>query len=284
MPQVDDETTPRWRRLAQHPSGRIGATVVAMMIAMGIAAPLLAPYAPLELVATPLESPSPEHWLGTDSLGRDILSRVVYGARTSIAAAAVSVVVALTVGVTTGAVAGYFSGWADTLIMRAIDVLLSFPGILVALLVVVALEPGWPSVMIAVGVINIPLFCRQARAAVIAIRHHEYVDAAIASGARSGYVLFRVILPNLMPRMIVLTTLALGTAILEVAGLSFLGLSGEVDVAEWGTMLTVAKNNLGVSIWPALAPGVAISLTVLGFNVLGDALRDVLDPRSDIAA
>jgi peptide/nickel transport system permease protein len=275
--------TPRWRRLARHRSGRIGAAVVVVMIVIGVAAPLLAPYEPLELVASALESPSPQHWLGTDSLGRDVLSRVVYGARTSIAAAAISVTVALTVGVTTGAMAGYFSGWTDTLIMRSIDVLLSFPGILVAMLVVVALEPGWPSVVIAVGVINIPLFCRQTRAAVISIRHHEFVDAAIASGARSGYVLFRVILPNLVPRMIVLTTLALGTAILEVAGLSFLGLSGEIDVAEWGTMLTVAKNNLRVSIWPALAPGAAISLTVLGFNVLGDGLRDVLDPRSDTA-
>ncbi|MCA9100470.1 MAG: ABC transporter permease [Planctomycetales bacterium] len=272
----------RWRALLRHQTGRAGLLIVVGMIGVGLAAPLIAPYDPLELVATPLEVPSAQHWLGTDSLGRDVLSRVIYGARTSIAAAAVSVSVALAAGVSAGAVAGYFGGWIDTLIMRGIDVLLSFPGILVALLVVVALEPGWPSVMIAVGLINVPLFCRQARAAVLSIRHHDYVEAAIAAGADTGYVLTRAIMPNLVPRMIVLTTLALGTAIIEVAGLSFLGLSGEVDVAEWGTMLTVAKSHLRVSIWPALAPGLAISVTVLGFNILGDAMRDLLDPRSEV--
>ena len=177
--------------------------------------------------------------------------------------------------------AGYAGGWIDTLLMRAIDVVLAFPSILVALLVVVALQPGWTAVMLAVGVINIPIFCRQVRTTTIQVRQQEYVLAAQAAGANSRYVFARCILPALVSPIMVLATLGLGTAILEVAGLSFLGVAGEISVPEWGNMLTLAKSNLRSSLWPAVAPGVAISLAVVGFNLLGDGLRDVLDPHLD---
>ncbi|MBX3414206.1 MAG: ABC transporter permease [Pirellulales bacterium] len=268
-----------WRRLRRSRSAWVGAALVMLLVVCAVAAPLLAPYNPERLVADQLLSPSWQHPLGTDSVGRDNLSRVIYGARLSFVAGLVSITVAISIGAPLGAIAGYAGGKIDALIMRAVDVILSFPSLLVALLVVVALEPGWIAVMIAVGTINIPVFCRQIRATTLGVREADFVVAARAAGATPGYILVRAIFPSLVNPLVVLATLGLGTAILEVAGLSFLGIAGEISVPEWGNMLTAAKNNLRTSLWPALAPGLAISLSVIGFNLLGDGLRDALDPH-----
>lgn len=268
-----------WRRLRRSRSAWLGASLITLLVCCAVAASWLAPYNPERLVADPLLAPTWEHPLGTDSVGRDNLSRVIYGARLSLIAGLVSITVAISIGAPLGAIAGYAGGRIDILIMRAIDVILSFPSLLVALLVVVALEPGWPAVMLAVGTINIPVFCRQIRATTLGLREADFVVAARAAGATPVYILGRSILPSLVNPLIVLATLGLGTAILEVAGLSFLGIAGEISVPEWGNMLTTAKNNLRTSLWPALAPGLAISLSVIGFNLLGDGLRDALDPH-----
>ena len=268
-----------WRSLRRSRSAWIGATIVMLFLVFACGAAIFAPYSPIAQDSDPLLMPSTEHWLGTDSVGRDVLSRVIYGTRLSMMAGLMSVALAVMIGVPAGAIAGYAGRWTDTLIMRAIDVLLSFPGILVALLVVVALQPGWTAVVLAVAIINIPIFARQVRATVLTVRDLDYVVASRAAGASPFYILRRVISPALVSPVIVLGTLGLATAILEVAGLSFLGVSGQIDEAEWGSMLQAAQTDLRTSIWPALAPGVAISLAVLGFNLLGDGLRDALDPH-----
>ena len=271
-----------WRRFRRSRSAWIGASLVGLFVFAAIAAEFVAPYAPRGVEGRSGEAlarPSADHWLGTDLDEYDVFSRVIHGSRLSLLAGIVSVSIAIAIGGPAGAVAGYFGGWTDTLVMRAIDVLLTFPGILVAMLVVVSIGPSWEGVMLAVGLINIPVFCRQVRATVLTVRNLEYVDAARAVGASTPYILTRVIFPSLINPIVVLGTLGLGTAILEVAGLSFLGVAGEMDAAEWGSMLSEAKDHLSTTIWPALAPGVAISLTVVGFNLLGDGLRDALDPH-----
>ena len=270
-----------WRRLRRSRSAWIGAALVGLCLGCALFAPLLAPYGPHEKDgASPLAPPSAAHWLGTSPDGYDVLSRVIYGSRLSLLAGVVSIGLAVLVGVSVGIAAGYFGGWADALLMRSIDLVLSFPGILVAILVVLASDrTSWTPIMVAVGIINIPIFARQVRATVLTVRSLDYVVASEAMGARPRHVLWHVILPSVVSPVIVLATLGVGTAVLEVAGLSFLGIAGQPDDPEWGTMLAVAKNFLAASFWPALAPGVAISLTVLGFNLLGDGLRDALDPR-----
>lgn len=271
--------TPGWQRLSRHWAALVGALLVAACATAALAAPWLAPHDPEQLIGPRLAPPSSQWPLGTDALGRDVLSRVIYGARLSLLGGAVSIAVALLIGGTAGAVAGYSGGTVDLLVMRGVDVLMAFPGILVALLVVVALSPGWSAVIVAVAVINVPMFCRQVRASVLVVRELDYVLASRAIGASHPRVLLCVVLPALRGPIVVLATLGLGTAILEVAGLSFLGIAGDISVPEWGTMLTMAKSGLSQSVWPALGPGMAITLCVLGFNLLGDALRDALDPR-----
>lgn len=253
---------------------------------VAIFADLIAPYrqdhqvemARYEKVVRP---PSSEHWLGTDALGKDVLSRVMVGSRLSLLAGAVSISLAILLGSPLGAVAGYFGGRIDALIMRGIDVALAFPSVLIALLVASAWRPSWATVVIAVGLINVPVFARQVRATVLSVAQLEYVLASRAFGATSWRILSREILPSLVSPVVVLASLSLGTAILEVAGLSFLGIGGDPTDAEWGAMLAQAKDYWGENAWFALAPGAAISLTVLGFNLLGDGLRDALDPRTD---
>ncbi|MBI3469130.1 MAG: ABC transporter permease [Planctomycetes bacterium] len=271
---------PSWHSLLRSRSAWLGMLLIGAFVSMAVAAEVIAPFSPTELNPSQrFQAPSAEHPLGTDMLGRDTLSRVIHGSRLSLAAGAVSVALAIAVGATAGAVAGYWGGWIDLLVMRLFDIWQAFPSILVALLVVVALPPGWTAVMLAVGLINVPVFCRQVRATVMTIRHLDYVTAARAAGAGSRYILARVVLPSLVNPIVVLATLGLGTAILEVAALSFLGIAGQPDDPEWGNMLKDAKNTLRSSVWLALAPGAAISLAVLGFNLLGDGLRDALDPR-----
>lgn len=270
-----------WLRLRRSPSARIGAVIVIVFLLMAICCDLIAPFAAEARdpkVAAP-SGPSMQHWLGVDANEKDVLSRVMYGSRLSLFAGLVSITLAVVVGAPAGALAGYFGGWAETLIMRSIDIALAFPSILIALLVATAYRPGWGAVIIAVGLINVPVFARQVRVTVLTLRELDYVTASRALGATSTHVMWRAILPGIVNPVVVLATMGLGAAILEVAGLSFLGVGGDPTEPEWGSMLAQAKDHLTASIWPALGPGVAISAAILGFNLLGDGLRDALDPR-----
>ncbi len=270
-------------RLLHSPSAWIGGAIVAAFVLIALTADWLAPYSldqqlSVENIA---RRPSAAHWLGTDELGKDVLSRVMFGSRLSLAAGLLSIVLAVALGAPLGAIAGYFGGRLDALLMRAIDVALAFPSVLIALLVSAAYGPSWAAVVIAVGLINVPVFARQVRATVLSVAQLDYVLASRAFGATSWHVVTREILPSLVSPVVVLASLSLGTAILEVAGLSFLGLGGDPTIAEWGAMLTRAKTYWNSNAFLAIGPGAAISLTVLGFNLLGDGLRDALDPRAE---
>lgn len=267
----------RWRRIARSRAVWIGASIVLLFIGLALLADFVAPYAPDERF-TQLQQPTASHWLGTDADQKDVLSRVIHGSRLSLLAGGLSIVLAIMIGVPLGAVAGYCGGAIDAWLMRFVDVALAFPSILIALLVASALEPGWGAVVLAVGLINVPVFARQIRSTVLSMRDLDYVVASRAMGAGFWHILTYVLLPGMVGPIIVLATLGLGSAILEVAGLSFLGISGDPTAPEWGAMLRQAKEHLAASTWPALGPGVAISLSILGFNLLGDGLRDVLDP------
>lgn len=269
-----------WTRFVRSPSAWIGAGIALVVVLVAIFAPWISPYEVTERDSTHLP-PSSRHWLGTDSHQYDVLTRTLHGTRLSILAGGLSVLLAVAIGATAGLAAGYLGGWVDILLMRSIEILLAFPAILIALLALVAMSPGWPAVISAVALINVPLFARQVRASVLSLREQEYVQAAIALGADPWYVMSRVLLPSLISPVVVLATLGLASAILEVAGLAFLGIAGDPTAAEWGTMLSDAKDHTTSSVWPAIAPGVAISLTILGFNLLGDGLRDALDPKLD---
>lgn len=228
---------------------------------------------------TALLGPSRMFPLGTDGTGRDVLSRTIYGARTSVLAAAVSVAIALGIGGTAGIWAGMNGGWTDQVLSRLLDVFMAIPPVLTAFLTALALGTGWLAVTAAVGVINIPFFFRLARGGAQQTMGREFVQASLALGAGRLHLIRRAILPALHGPLTAAITLGLGTAILEIAGLSFLGLAGEVDVPEWGAMLREGKDGLRSSLWPVLAPGTAISLTVLGFNQLGESLRAGYDRK-----
>lgn len=267
----------RWRRIARSRAIWIGVLIVGAFILIALLADVIAPHGADDRYEK-LAPPSASHWLGTDTNQKDILSRVIYGSRLSLLAGGLSIVLAIGIGVPLGAVAGYSGGAVDAWLMRTVDVALAFPGILIALLVASAMEPGWSAVIVAVGLINVPVFARQIRTTVLTMRDLDYVVASRGLGAGFWHILTHALLPGIVGPVIVLATLGLGSAVLEVAGLSFLGISGDPTEPEWGTMLRQAKDDLSVSLWPALGPGLAISLSILGFNVLGDGLRDVLDP------
>ena len=276
--------TPRaraWIRFRRSRSAQIGGTLVLFFATLALLADSAAPYARDfrdHEVSAP-SGPTTEHWLGVDADEKDVLSRVVIGSRLSLLAGLLSITLAVCLGAPAGAVAGYFGGWAETLIMRTIDIALAFPSILVALLVSTAFRPGWTAVILAVGLINVPVFVRQVRVTVLTLREQDFVLACRALGASPFHILRKAILPGIVNPIIVLATMGLGTAILEVAGLSFLGIGGDPTAPEWGSMLAQSKEHLSQSVWPAVGPGTAISLAILGFNLLGDGLRDALDPR-----
>ena len=288
--QVPLQTTPGglWNeaiyRLVRNPGAIVGAVIVATFVIVALFAPLIAPYSPveqnLELVAEGCcPGPSWEHPMGVDDLGRDELSRVIYGARYSLLIGIVSVTVGLTFGLLLGAAAGYF-GRLDNLIMRIVDIFLAIPGFLMALGIAALMGPGLLSVMIAIGIVNIPIFTRLMRGSILAQKENDYVLAARAVGVPSRKVLSAHILPNAISPVIVAGTLALATAIIDAAGLGFLGL-GPQDPAtpEWGTMLTDAVRYLQTAPFLALFPGLAIVIVVMGFNLIGDGLREALDPK-----
>jgi len=269
------------RRFARrHVGATVGGCIVFLFILIAVFAPLIAPYDPLELFPGQLrQPPSMQHLMGTDEIGRDILSRIIYGSRISLRVGLISVGIAAVGGVVLGLIAGYFGGAVDTVIMRVMDVLLAFPGILLSIAIVAILGPGINNVMIAVGIEAIPVYVRTVRGSTLTTREEDFVLAARASGASASRIIFRHILPNILAPVIVLGTLGVGIAILTAAGLSFIGLGAQPPQAEWGTMLATARVYLQSTPWLAIFPGATIMIVVLALNLLGDGLREALDPR-----
>ena len=274
-----------WHRLRRNPGAIVGFVLVGTFVLVAIFAPWLAPYGPREQNLSLVREgccpgPSSDYWFGVDALGRDEFSRVLYGARYSLLIGVVSVAVGLSFGLILGAIAGFFGGIVDSVIMRMMDIMLAIPGLLLAIGIVAMLGPGIWQIMIAVGVVNIPVFARLLRGAVLAQRENDFVLAARAIGVPRRTILGSHILPNAISPVIVQGTLALATAIIDVAALGFLGL-GPQDPAtpEWGTMLTGTIRYLQTAPHLAIIPGVAIVISVLGFNLIGDGLREALDPK-----
>ena len=268
------------RRLVRNRLAMFGAAVLAVVIVMGVFGPQIAPYDPngMDFVAR-FAPPSAAHLLGTDDFGRDIFSRIIHGARVSLLVGLVAVGLAATVGTTLGLLAGYSNRVVDEVIMRAMDVLYAFPAILLALAILAALGRGVGNAMIAIGVVYIPIFARITRGAVLTVRNEEFITAARTLGAGDIRILFQHILPNVMAPVIVETTLSLAFAILAEAALSFFGLGTQPPDPSWGRMLSEGRSFFRQSVWMGIFPGLAIMLTVMGFNFLGDGLRDAIDPR-----
>ncbi|OAT81842.1 peptide ABC transporter permease [Desulfotomaculum copahuensis] len=269
-----------WRRLRQNKIAIAGAVIVLALILAALLAPVLAPHNPLSgNIIDRLQAPSAAHWFGTDSQGRDVLSRIIYGSRISIQVGVISVGIALLIGTLIGAAGGYYGGWVDNVLMRVVDIMLAFPSILLAIAITAMLGPELKNAMIAIGVVNIPFYARIVRSTVLSVKETEYVEAARAIGGNDLRIIFRHVLPNCMAPVIVQTTMGIGTAILDAAGLSFLGLGAQPPTPEWGAMLSDGRSVMQQAPWMMFYPGLAIMLVVLGFNLLGDGLRDALDPR-----
>lgn len=273
------------RRFLRSISARIGITLTLTLIVLALLAPILSPFDPATArdFAARLQPPSAAHWFGTDGLGRDMLTLVWYGIRISLLVSIVSVSLGLIVGTLLGLVAGYFRGWLETIISWFTDILLAFPSILLAIAVATVVGPSLPSVMIAVGIVQVPIFIRLTRSMVLSLREQGFVQTVRAFGAKSGRIIFKHILPSSLAPLVVQATLSIGTATLEAAGLGFLGLGAKPPTPELGTMLSDSFTN-GYALskpWTILMPGLTITLIVLAFNLLGDGLRDSLDPRSN---
>jgi len=268
------------KRLLSNQAATIGLGIVVLYIAVALSADYLPLRNPLQIVGSArMAGPSWSLPLGADTFGRDLLSRIVFGAQLSLRVAVVSVAAALVAGSVLGLVAGYAGGWIDQAIMRSMDVLFAFPAVLLALGIVAALGPSANNVIIAIAVVYTPIFARVVRGPVLAIKEREFVEAARALGARASRILALHVLPNLLSVLIVQTSIALSWAVLTEASLSFLGLSAQPPAPSWGVMLNEGRQNLELAPHLAIFPGLAIMLAVLGFNLLGDGLRDVLDPR-----
>ncbi len=276
----DNLTLQAWRAFLRHRSGMVGLTLTLILAGLAIAAPWIAPHDPLTMTtADRFAPPSATYPLGADEFGRDIFSRLLYGGRVAFGVGGVSVAVATVIGVTLGAVAGFFQGWFDSASMRVLDALLAFPAILLAIVILAVLGPGLANAMLAVAIVNIPVFARLTRANVLSEKHKDYVLAAHAVGAPSMRVLFSSILPNSLATIIVHITVAFAGAILLESSLSFLGLGVPLPAPSWGSMLSIGRTYMTQSPWYVIGPGMAIMLLVLGVYLLGDGLRDVLDPR-----
>ena len=269
-----------WGRLLRYPSAQIGLTLVLVYVIVALFASVLTPYSPIEQHARDrLQAPNATYWLGTDEFGRDILSRLMHGATNSLRVAILAVTFACALGTALGMIAGYTGGLFDNVIMRVMDLFFAFPAILLALTIVAALGPGAGNTILAIAVVYTPIFARVARGPVLSLKQMEFVEAARATGDRSPRILLRHILPNAVAPIIVQISLALSWAMLTEAGLSFLGLGTIPPAPSWGSMLSDSRKMMEIAPWMAVFPGLAIMLGVLGFNLLGDGLRDALDPR-----
>lgn len=269
------------RRFFRHPTGVAGMSIIVFVALASLLAPVLQPYDPSRDrdLRSRLDPPSAEHWFGADELGRDIFTRVWHGGRISLRVGLMAVAFAVVIGTTLGLVAGYLGGWTDTLIVWLMDIVLAFPGILLAIAIVATLGPSLTNALIAISVTQIPIYARLVRSVVLSLRESEYVQAAKALGSGGGRVVIQHILPNALSPLIVQVTLSIGVAILDVAALGFLGLGAQPPAPEWGLMIRDGFSQFLRAPWMSIFPGVAIFLSVVGFNLLGDAVRDILDPR-----
>ena len=270
----------RWRRVLRQRALAVGLLLTGLIVGTAVCSLVYTPRDPLRMeVSARLQGPSPGHPMGTDQYGRDLLSRVMRGAIASLAVGAVAVGIGMVAGVVLGAAGGWSGGWLDEALMRVTDAVYGFPAVLSALLIAAVFRPGVLISMVAVGIAYVPVFARLTRASVLALRVQEFVTAAQALGARDGAILWRHVLPNTISPLIVQATISFPLAILAEAALSYLGLGTQPPNPSWGLMLRDAQNFLQLSPWYAIFPGAAIALAVLGFNLLGDGLRDLLDPR-----
>ena len=268
------------RQFVRNRAAVVGLVLIAAFIATALFAPLIAPYDPNAIApAKSLQGPSAAHLLGTDQLGRDVLSRILLGAQITLVITLAAVSLALLLGATAGLVAGFYGGAVDTFIMRCVDVLMSMPGFLLAIGIIAALGVGTTNVILAVGIYSIPTFARIARASTLSTRSEEYITAARAIGVSNGGIMLRHVLPNIMPPLMVQTSLRMATAILTASGLSFLGLGPQPPTPEWGAMLSGGRDYMTSAPLLVAIPGLAILVVTLSFNLLGDGLRDALDPK-----
>ena len=257
-----------------------GFFIIIFFVLLALFAPLITPYSyEAQVLDNRLLPPSSEHWLGTDDLGRDLFTRVAYGARLSLQVGFFAVIGALLIGTLLGLVAGYFGRWVDMVISRIFDILLAFPSILLAIAIVAILGASLQNALIAIAIVNVPIFGRLVRSKVMSLREEEFIMAAKAQGMKNGRIIIHHILPNSLAPIIVQSTLGFGTAILDAAGLGFLGLGAQSPLPEWGKMISDSRDFLQSAPWTLIAPGLSIMLVVLGFNLIGDGLRDVLDPK-----
>ncbi|MEW6698659.1 MAG: nickel transporter permease [Bacillota bacterium] len=269
-----------WRRLRKNKLAMVSLVFLVALILVAVFAPLVAPYDPYASdMPKALQGPSSQHLLGNDELGRDILSRIIYGARISLKVGLIAVSIALSVGMVVGSLAGYYGGRLDNIIMRFMDIMLAFPSILLAIALMAVLGRGVENAIIAIGIVSIPEYARIVRGSVLSVKENEYVQAARAIGNNDLQIIFKHILPNVMAPVIVRGTLGISTAILETSALGFLGLGVVPPFAEWGTMLGSGRGYMFNAPHLVFFPGIAITLTVMAFNLLGDGLRDALDPR-----
>lgn len=267
------------RTIRRHPIGALGAAIVIFVILMAIFAPQVATHDPAAQEAKRLLPPSTDHFMGTDELGRDVFSRVVFASRTSLYVGMLSVSLAIVLGVTAGVLAGYIGGRFDSVMVGFMDILFAFPTLVLAIVITGLLGPSLTNAMLAIGVVYSPTFARVARGAVLTVKNEAYIEAAHVVGGKQRHIILRHVLPNIMAPLIVLATLSLSLAILAEAGLSFLGLGTQPPDAAWGLMLSQGRKFMELSPGLAIFPGLAIMVTVLAFNFLGDGLRDALDPR-----
>jgi peptide/nickel transport system permease protein len=270
-----------WARLKRRKGAMVALAVLVVLATLAVLAPLVAPHDPIRQGwATVRKPPSAVYWFGTDEVGRDLFSRIIYGARASLSAGVISVTIALLLGVPIGLLAGYRGGWVDAVISRFTDAMLACPFLILAIAMAAFLGPSLTNAMIAIGVTAMPIFIRLTRGQVIAVKVEEYVEAARSVGSRPAKIALRHILPNVAPQLLVQATLTIATAIIAEAALSFLGLGQQPPAPSWGSMLNTAQRFLSSAPWMAIFPGLAIFVTVLSFNLLGDGLRDALDPRT----
>ncbi len=278
--QVQRKQRTWWQVMVKQPLALTGLIIITFFLVVAIIGPILAPYTPTEMAPSAArQAPSADHWFGTDEFGRDVFTRLLYGARISFQVGVISVGIAAIIGVTLGLIAGYFGGWLDNVISLLMDVLFAFPTILLAIALMTAMGDGIVNVMIAIGLVNAPAFMRVVRGSVLSIRNTAYIESALSVGATSGTIVRRHVFPNVTAPLIVHASLNFATAVLAEASLAYLSLGNKPPSPSWGSMVSTGYTILQIAPWAALFPGIAIGLTVLGFNLLGDGLRDALDPR-----
>ncbi|MDD5367574.1 MAG: ABC transporter permease [Anaerolineaceae bacterium] len=267
------------QRVLREPSGVLGAAIILLLIVVAILAPYISPYDPNDQIAKRLQAPNPQYILGTDEFGRDILSRLIFGARVSLLVGVVAVMIALIIGGPLGLLSGYWMGTFDSVVQRLVDIMLAIPNIILLIAIAGVVGPGLTTAMISIGIVYSPAYTRVIRGPTLSVVHEQYVEAARACGVKPLRIMFKHVLPNVLAPIIVQATLSFSTAILAEATISFLGLGIQPPDPSWGVMLANGRKFLELAPWLTILPGAAIMITVLGFNLLGDSLRDALDPR-----